>query len=215
MDEFDRRISKEMKRRVKGISMTEQEKQQVYREISRPPVTNKKRNIVIWTVATAAAALFLLLALPLLQESKTETGLGSPLPEDFYEGMEGLQLRVLSEKELENGETEYMIEVNNATNRLIREAMLYMSFDIKLENGRAGNQFKQPWRLGHDLEAGQKIEVPMVVDTRLFDSNQIDRNYITLELIGYLDELEPRKIFHVGQGNSNVEGESDRQWKKL
>ncbi|EGQ26509.1 hypothetical protein HMPREF9372_1436 [Sporosarcina newyorkensis 2681] len=105
--------------------------------------------------------------------------------------------------------------MNNGTKRLIREGVIFLSFNIQNENGIAGNEFKQSWRLGEDVKPGQRMEISMTADTRIFDQEKINFNYISLELIGYLDDLEPRNLFHVGQSNNNIEGEGDRQWEKL
>ena len=212
MDEFDRKLSKEMKHRAEGVTMTEQEKDRIHRNISNPKSHRTKRSFVIWTIATAAVALFLLLALPLLQESKQETGAPS---EYKYEDMEKLQLRVIQEKALPDGETEYLIEIDNGSNRVIHVPTLYFSFNVIMENGWAGNPFKYSEHLGLEIGPGQKIKVPLTVDVRLLNGDMIDTNQITLELKGYLDEFKPENLFHTGQSVSNEEDEGDRQWKKL
>lgn len=209
MDEFDRKISREMKQRVQGISLTDQGKEQVQREIRRPSDKTRKRSYFTWTVAVAAAALFLFLAIPLLQQSISEQDSGSPLPDDFYDGMEKLELNVLEEKKLDDGTTEYMIEVNNGTKRNIRQAVVSISFDIKLENGIAGNPFKQSWGIPQDIEAGQKITIPMITDAGIFKEVHVNTNSATLDLVGYLDELKPENIFSAHQSNSSIDGEGN------
>lgn len=212
MDEFERKLSKTTKRKVEGVVMTEQEKDRVRRSVVNPKSRNKKRGFVIWTVSTAAIVLFLLLALPLLQQSNQEAGTPGG---NQYESMEKLQLNVLLEKALPDGKTEYLIEIDNGSDKSIHAATLYFSFSVMQDNGWAGNPFKYSEYLGLEIKPGQKVEVPLTLDVRLLNESTIDRNQIMLELSGYLDEFKEENVFRTGQSVSNEEDEGDRQWNKI
>ena len=212
MDEFDRKLSKELKHRAEGVAMTDQEKDRIHRNISNPKSNKRKRGFVTWIVATAAVALFLILALPLLQQSERETA--AP-PENKYENMENLQLNVLQEKALPNGETEYLIEIDNGSDTIIHAPTLYFSFSVLTENGMAGNPFKYSEYLGLEIKPDQKLKVPITLDVDLLNQDTIDTNQVMLELKGYMNEFKPENLFHTGQSVSNEKEEGDRQWKKL
>ncbi|PID04815.1 MULTISPECIES: hypothetical protein [unclassified Sporosarcina] len=192
--------------------MTRQGKDRDYKKDNRIQPRRKKQGIVIWSVVVIATVLFLLLVLPLLQESNTGTESIVPAV-DLYEDLEGLQLNVLQEKALEDGKIEYLIEISNDTNRVIHQPTLTFSFDVKLKNGWAENPFKYSIDLGLQIEPGQKMKVPLAVDVSLLNQEKIDTDHIMLEMKGYLDELELENLFHTGQSISYTEG--DRQWKKL
>ncbi|PID15238.1 hypothetical protein CSV63_08715 [Sporosarcina sp. P34] len=172
----------------------------------------KKQSLVIWGVVATATVLFLLLVLPLLQKSNTETEKIVPAV-GLYEDLENLQLKVLQEKALEDGKIEYLIEINNDTNRVIHQPTLTFSFEAKLEKGWTENPFKYSTDLGLEIEPGQKMKVPLPVDISLFNKEKIDTDHVMLELRGYLDELELENLFHMGQSIRNIEG--DGKWKKL
>lgn len=192
--------------------MTRQGKDRDYKKDNRIQPRRKKQGIVIWSVVVIATVMFLLLVLPLLQESNTGTERIVPAV-DLYEDLEGLQLNVLQEKALEDGKIEYLIEISNDTNRVIHQPTLTFSFDVKLKNGWAENPFKYSIDLGLQIEPGQKMKVPLAVDVSLLNQEKIDTDHIMLEMKGYLDELELENLFHTGQSISYTEG--DRQWKKL
>ncbi|PIC80139.1 hypothetical protein CSV75_09255 [Sporosarcina sp. P18a] len=192
--------------------MDEQEKDQGRKkEIGIQP-RRKKQSLVIWGVVATATVMFLLLVLPLLQKSNTETEKVVPAV-GLYEDLENVQLKVLQEKALEDGKIEYLIEINNDTNRVIHQPTLTFSFEVKLEKGWTENPFKYSTDLGLKIEPGQKMKVPLPVDISLLNKEKIDTNHIMLELKGYLDELELENLFHMGQSISNIEG--DGKWKKL
>ncbi|PID01518.1 hypothetical protein CSV67_13315 [Sporosarcina sp. P2] len=192
--------------------MDEQEKDQGRKkEIGIQP-RRKKQSLVIWGVVATATVMFLLLVLPLLQKSNTETEKVVPAV-GLYEDLENVQLKVLQEKALEDGKIEYLIEINNDTNRVIHQPTLTFSFEVKLEKGWTENPFKYSTDLGLKIEPGQKMKVPLPVDISLFNKEKIDTDHIMLELKGYLDELKLENLFHMGQSISNVEG--DGKWKKL
>lgn len=192
--------------------MTRQGKDRDYKKDNRIQPRRKKQGIVIWSVVVIATVMFLLLVLPLLQESNTGTERIVPAV-DLYEDLEGLQLNVLQEKALEDGKIEYLIEISNDTNRVIHQPALTFSFDVKLKNGWAENPFKYSIDLGLQIEPGQKMKVPLAVDVSLLNQEKIDTDHIMLEMKGYLDELELENLFYTGQSISYTEG--DRQWKKL
>ncbi|PID23671.1 hypothetical protein [Sporosarcina sp. P7] len=192
--------------------MDEQEKDQGRKkEIGIQP-RRKKQSLVIWGVVATATVMFLLLVLPLLQKSNTETEKVVPAV-GLYEDLENVQLKVLQEKALEDGKIEYLIEINNDTNRVIHQPTLTFSFEVKLEKGWTENPFKYSTDLGLKIEPGQKMKVPLPVDISLFNKEKIDTDHIMLELKGYLDELKLENLFHMGQSISNIEG--DGKWKKL
>lgn len=192
--------------------MNEQEKDQSHGEKNRIQSRRKKQSVVVWGVVATATVMFLLLVLPLLQESDTETEEIVPAV-GLYEDLEKLQLKVLQEKALEDGKIEYLIEINNDTGRVIHQPVVTFSFEVKLEKGWEESPFKYSTDLGLEIEPGQKMKVPLPVDISLLNEETIDPNHIMLELTGYLDELELENLFHKGQSISNVEG--NRQWKKL
>ncbi|ARJ39433.1 hypothetical protein SporoP8_11435 [Sporosarcina ureae] len=192
--------------------MDEQEKGRIHRKKNNIQPRRKKQSIVIWSVVAMATVMFLLLVLPLLQESNTENEEIVPAV-GLYEDIEKVQLKVLQEKALEDGKIEYLIEINNDTNRVIHQPTLTFSFEVKLEKGRGENPFKYSTDLGLEIEPGQKMKIPLKVDVSLLNQEKIDPDHIMLELKGYLDELELENLFHIGRSISNVEG--DRQWKKL
>lgn len=86
MDEFEKKIAKTMKQKVEGISLAEQEKQQIYRAIGRPSKPTNTRKYMTWTIATAAVALFFVLLMPLLADQKNVPGLGT-VPDTSYEDL--------------------------------------------------------------------------------------------------------------------------------
>ncbi|PIC57711.1 hypothetical protein CSV80_07145 [Sporosarcina sp. P12(2017)] len=192
--------------------MTEHKKDRSSQKDNRIQPRRKKQSIVIWSVVATATVMFLLLVLPLLQESNTENEKVVPAV-GLYEDLENLQLKVLQERPLEDGKIEYLIEINNDTNRVIHQPTLIFSFEVKLEKGWAENPFKYSTDLGLEIEPGQKMKVPLAVNVSLLNKETIDTNHVMLELKGYLDELELENLFHTGQSISNVKG--DRQWKKL
>ncbi|PIC71159.1 hypothetical protein CSV77_03730 [Sporosarcina sp. P16b] len=192
--------------------MNKQEKDQGRKkEIGIQP-RRKKQSLVIWGVVATATVMFLLLVLPLLQKSNTETEKVVPAV-GLYEDLENVQLKVLQEKALEDGKIEYLIEINNDTNRVIHQPTLTFSFEVKQEKGWDENPFKYSTDLGLEIEPGQKMKLPLPVDISLFNEEKIDTDHIMLELKGYLDELKLENLFHMGQSISNVEG--DGKWKKL
>ncbi|ARF17889.1 hypothetical protein [Sporosarcina ureae] len=192
--------------------MSEHKKDRSDKQDNRIQPRRKKQSIVIWSVVATVTVMFLLLVLPLLQESNTENEKVVPAV-GLYEDLENLQLKVLQEKPLDDGKVEYLIEINNDTNRVIHQPTLTFSFEVKLEKGWAENPFKYSTDLGLEIEPGQKMKVPLAVDVNLLNKETINTNHIMLELKGYLDELELENLFHTGQSIHNDKG--DRQWKKL
>lgn len=196
--------------------MTQQQNNRQQRKISKTEPRFKKQRIVIWIAVAVVTLLVLLLVLPLKDADKPvdkETEIAAPSA-GLYDDLEHLQLKVIYEKMLENGETEYLIEINNDTNRVILQPTLYFSVDVTSDNGRAGNPFKYSTHLGLEIESGQTMKVPLVVDLDLLNKETIDIDHVMLELQGYLEELKPENMFHTGQSVSNVEEEGDRQWNK-
>lgn len=202
--------------------MTEQQNDRQQRKISKTEPRFKKQRIIIWIAVAIITLLVLFLILPLKEadkpvdkavEKEAETETAAPAA-GLYDDLEHLQLKVIYEKALGNGETEYLIEINNDTSRVILQPTLYFSIDVKNVSGRFGNPFRHSTHLGLEIEPGQKMKVPLTVDVGLLNEESIDRDHIMLELQGYLDELQPENMFHTGQSVSNVEEEGDRQWDK-
>ena len=195
--------------------MTQQSNRQ-QRKISNTEPRFKKQRVVIWIVVAIVTFLVLFLILPLKEADKpvdkeVETELTAPAA-GLYDDLEHLQLNVIYEKALNNGKTEYLIEITNDTKRVILQPTLYFSIDINNVSGKFGNPFKYSTHLGLEIEPGQTMNVPLTVDVDLLNEELIDRDHIMLELKGYLDELQPENMFHTGQSVSNVKGEGDRQW---
>lgn len=196
--------------------MTQQQNNRQQRKISNTEPRFKKQRVVIWIVVAIVTFLVLFLILPLKEADKpvdkeVETELTAPVA-GLYDDLEHLQLNVIYEKALNNGKTEYLIEITNDTKRVILQPTLYFSIDINNVSGKFGNPFKYSTHLGLEIEPGQTMNVPLTVDVGLLNEELIDRDHIMLELKGYLDELQPENMFHTGQSVSNVKGEGDRQW---
>ena len=196
--------------------MTQQQNNRQQRKISNTEPRFKKQRVVIWIVVAIVTFLVLFLILPLKEADKpvdkeVETELTAPAA-GLYDDLEHLQLNVIYEKALNNGKTEYLIEITNDTKRVILQPTLYFSIDINNVSGKFGNPFKYSTHLGLEIEPGQTMNVPLTVDVDLLNEELIDRDHIMLELKGYLDELQPENMFHTGQSVSNVKGEGDRQW---
>ncbi len=196
--------------------MTQQQNNRQQRKISNTEPRFKKQRVVIWIVVAIVTFLVLFLILPLKEADKpvdkeAETELTAPVA-GLYDDLEHLQLNVIYEKALNNGKTEYLIEITNDTKRVILQPTLYFSIDINNVSGKFGNPFKYSTHLGLEIEPGQTMNVPLTVDVGLLNEELIDRDHIMLELKGYLDELQPENMFHTGQSVSNVKGEGDRQW---
>lgn len=201
MDEFDRRLSNEMKKRTEGILMSEQEKQQIHRKIGRSPI-RKKRNFVVWTVAATAVALFLLLAVPLLKE---QTGMNGQSGAFDVSNLEGITLSVAQKTVQDNGEIGYIIDITNDTSETIRGGVLSISYDLVLEDGFAGNPFKQSEHVPGDIYPRSSMQIKFAVDPTIFNQERIDLDGLSMELKGYANELSPETFFHVGQSTSVVE----------
>lgn len=202
------------------MSKRQDDRQQ--RKISETEPHFNRQRIAIWSVVAIVivAVLFLILPLkvtekPVEEETETakETEPAAPSA-GLYDDLEHLQLNVLYEKELDNGETEYLIEIVNETNRVILQPTLYFSIDVTSKSGRFGNPFRYSTHLGLEIEPGQTMKTPLTVDVGLLNEETIDRDHIMIELQGYLDELQPENMFHTGQSVSNVEEEGDGQWDK-
>ena len=196
--------------------MTQQQNNRQQRKISNTEPRFKKQRVVIWIVVAIVTFLVLFLILPLKEADKpvdkeVETELTAPVA-GLYDDLEHLQLNVIYEKALNNGKTEYLIEITNDTKRVILQPTLYFSIDMNNVSGKFGNPFKYSTHLGLEIEPGQTMNVPLTVDVGLLNEELIDRDHIMLELKGYLDELQPENMFHTGQSVSNVKGEGDRQW---
>ncbi|AXI01036.1 hypothetical protein DV702_15710 [Sporosarcina sp. PTS2304] len=77
MDEFEKKLAQEMKRKVEGITLSEREKDRIYKAVNRPNRQPVKRKYTAWSIAVAAVVLFLVLLLPLLSDQKHETGMNT------------------------------------------------------------------------------------------------------------------------------------------
>ncbi|GKV65125.1 MULTISPECIES: hypothetical protein [unclassified Sporosarcina] len=200
MDEFDRRLSNEMKKRTEGISLSDKEKQQIHRQINRTSFKNKKRGVIIWTVAAAAVALFIVLVLPMLQEQMPNEQSAAYHVED----LEGISLSIEEAAVHDNGEIAYFVEINNDTSGTIREGTLSISYDLLLPNGFEENPFKQSEMVPGDIYPRSKTRLKFAVDPTVFKEERIDLSGISMELVGYWNKLEPQARFQVGQSTSVV-----------
>lgn len=185
-----------------NVTFTEKDKENVLRELRVGNQKLKRFNPVYWTVFVSAAALLIFMSILLINNPSTEQLTSGELLEE----VEKVNLTIKEQTELPSGEVKYVIEVFNDSNYPIKKGELYLSYDVKIKNGAAGNPFKMIIDLHNDLEAGEKTDIEAIATIAIFDPNKVYTQYLTLDLKGYFNEVSNENFFHIGQSNTAVTG---------
>ena len=216
MEGFDREISTKLKRMANdNIHFTQEDKVAVRQKTHKMKSGNRRFQPVYWAVLASAATVFLFLGFIYA----TDSGLLEAGPDTDYmtpasngemgytvEDLEGIDFEILEENQLDETTRLYVIELVNGTEHHIIDAVFKMSHPIKLDNGLRGNTFQAESRL-YNIAPGETVRFEMELPSGIFDSEQVDVESESMDLIGYLNDMKGENIFQIGRSNGGVEAE--------
>lgn len=213
MEPFDRKISAQLKRvATDNIRFTQEDRAAVRGKTQTMKAAGRRFQPVYWAVLASAVALFLFLGFIYatdsgLLEAGPDTGYMTPANGEMgytVQDLEGIDFEIVEESELDETTRRYTMEVVNGTEHHIIDAVFKMSHPIKLENGLRGNSFQAESRL-YNIAPGETVRFEMELPSGIFDSELVDVESESMDLIGYLNEMKGENIFQIGRSNGVVE----------
>ncbi len=217
MEEFDRNVSVKLKRVANdNVHFSQEEKMAIRQKTQNAEHAVRHFQPVYWTVLASAAALFMFLGFIYAMDS----GLLEAGPETDYmtpaengemgytvQDLEGIEFEIVEEEQVDEVNRVYTIELINGTEHDIIDGVFRMSHPIKIENGSSSNPFQVDERL-YNIEAGKTIRFDMELPSGIFDFEQVDLDSTTLDLTGYLNELEGKNVFQISRSSHLAESEN-------
>lgn len=212
MDKFEKHLKEQMKNHAdQHVALHSEESRKITQRAIYSQEKPRKLPIGYWLATTAAiAVLFVLLAGIVVNYTNSATlTADQPLTSKgiTMEEIQKIDAAIIGQRTVQGSETEFTIQVTNASKKDLLDMELLISYDIRSNNSVAENPFQAKAAEHTTVPAGQQATFTITLPTYVFNSEYAKPNGVTLKLQGFLGKIANDHFFSMGKSNSVVGSE--------